>query len=107
MKKTVTWILKGLVKAYRILLSPLLGPRCRFYPTCSAYMFEALDRHGSLRGLLLGLSRLLRCHPWCRTHWHDPVPKRFTWGDVFGYKRTHKSQPCDHQLTAERRQGRW
>ena len=82
------------VRLYRYFISPLLGPRCRFYPTCSAYMLEAIDRHGAVRGGLLGLRRLLHCHPWSGVHGHDPVPKRFAWGDFFGYKREQKSNGC-------------
>ncbi len=62
-----------LVRAYRLLLSPLLGPRCRYLPTCSEYALEALARHGALRGSLLSLRRVLRCHPWGGSG-HDPVP---------------------------------
>lgn len=89
-------IVRAPVLLYRYALSPLLGPACRFHPSCSAYMLEALERHGAAKGIVLGALRLARCHPWCRTHWHDPVPKRFTWGDIFGYKRRRKSQLCDH-----------
>ncbi len=65
----------GLVKAYQVLLSPWLGGRCRYQPTCSAYAEEALRRHGAARGLWLTLRRLGRCHPWGR--WgYDPVPER-------------------------------
>jgi len=66
-----------LVRAYRLLLSPLLGAHCRYQPTCSAYAIEALQRHGLLRGGALALRRLLRCHPvrWLGGgHGFDPVP---------------------------------
>ncbi len=66
-------VLKALVKAYRLLISPLLPPSCRFYPTCSEYALEALDRHGALRGSWLTLKRLGRCHPLCKGG-VDPVP---------------------------------
>jgi putative membrane protein insertion efficiency factor len=66
-------LLLGLIKAYRYLLSPLLGPSCRFYPTCSAYAAEAIDTHGALRGSWLALRRLLKCHPW-HPGGIDPVP---------------------------------
>ncbi len=65
----------GLVKGYRLLLSPWLGSACRFTPTCSAYSLEALERHGALAGSYLTLARLRRCHPWCAGG-HDPVPAR-------------------------------
>lgn len=51
------------VLLYQKWVSPLLGPRCRFRPTCSEYMYQAINRYGALRGLWLGLKRLLRCHP--------------------------------------------
>jgi putative membrane protein insertion efficiency factor len=52
------------IRAYQLLISPLLGPRCRFYPSCSAYAIEAITTHGPLRGSYLAARRLLRCHPW-------------------------------------------
>ncbi|HAQ50894.1 MAG TPA: membrane protein insertion efficiency factor YidD [Gammaproteobacteria bacterium] len=64
----------GLVKLYQYIISPLLGPRCRFSPTCSQYMIDAIQRFGVIRGLILGLRRLLRCHPW-HIGGHDPVPE--------------------------------
>ncbi|WP_436701986.1 membrane protein insertion efficiency factor YidD [Nocardioides sp. BYT-33-1] len=60
----VTWVLVGLVRGYQLLVSPLLGPTCRYYPSCSAYAVQALQRHGALRGSWLAVRRLLRCHPW-------------------------------------------
>jgi putative membrane protein insertion efficiency factor len=63
------------IRAYRLVLSPLLGPNCRFQPTCSAYALEALGRHGALRGGLLAVLRVARCHPWGGSGF-DPVPKR-------------------------------
>jgi len=51
------------VRAYRLLLSPFLGNHCRFYPSCSAYCIEAVERHGPVRGLWLTLKRLGKCHP--------------------------------------------
>lgn len=52
------------VRGYQLLLSPLLGPRCRFYPSCSTYAVQSLQRHGGLRGSWLSIRRLARCHPW-------------------------------------------
>lgn len=66
-------LLVGLVRGYRLLLSPWLGSACRFEPTCSAYALSALERHGALRGSLLSAARIGRCHPWCAGG-HDPVP---------------------------------
>jgi putative membrane protein insertion efficiency factor len=65
--------LKILIRGYQIVISPMLGPRCRFYPSCSHYAIEAIERHGSLRGLWLTTKRILRCHPWHEGGF-DPVP---------------------------------
>ena len=64
----------GLVKGYRLLLSPWLGSACRFTPTCSVYSLQALEQHGAAGGTYLTLARLGRCHPWCRGGL-DPVPE--------------------------------
>ncbi|MDT7548734.1 MAG: uncharacterized protein QOE84_1128 [Actinomycetota bacterium] len=65
--------LVAVVTAYRRLLSPLLGPRCRFAPSCSAYTVQALTEHGALRGGWLAVRRIARCHPF-HPGGHDPVP---------------------------------
>ncbi len=62
-----------LLRLYKRFLSPLLPPMCRFEPTCSVYMMQAIEAHGFWRGLLLGIRRLLRCHPFNPGGW-DPVP---------------------------------
>jgi uncharacterized protein len=62
-----------LIRAYQLLISPLLGARCRFYPSCSHYALEALQVHGLARGSWLTLRRLARCHPLC-VGGFDPVP---------------------------------
>lgn len=72
---------------YRYCISPLLGPRCRFVPTCSEYALEAIEKHGISKGLILTLKRLVKCHPWCRCERHDPVPDSIAWGTLIGYKR--------------------
>ncbi len=63
------------VKLYQWLLSPLLGARCRYQPTCSHYMIQAIEEWGPIKGVWLGLKRIGRCHPW-GGHGHDPVPKK-------------------------------
>lgn len=68
-------ILIGLIRVYQYLISPLLGPRCRFYPTCSHYAVEAIKVHGVARGSYLALRRVLRCHPW-HPGGIDPVPEK-------------------------------
>jgi putative membrane protein insertion efficiency factor len=66
-------VLLVLIAGYRLLLSPLLGASCRFYPSCSAYAGEAIDMHGALKGTCLALRRLVKCHPW-HPGGFDPVP---------------------------------
>jgi len=69
----MTRLLIALVKVYQWLLSPFFGQQCRFYPTCSQYSVEALQKYGAVRGSVYTLRRLVRCHPWCDGG-HDPVP---------------------------------
>ena len=66
--------LMGMVKTYRLLLSPWLGSNCRFEPSCSAYSLQALHQHGAAMGSYLTLRRLGRCQPWCQGG-NDPVPR--------------------------------
>ena len=68
-------VLMGLVRGYRLLLSPWLGASCRFEPTCSLYSLQALGRFGAAAGSYLTLRRLARCHPWCEPGF-DPVPEQ-------------------------------
>lgn len=63
------------VKFYQLFISPLLGPTCRFEPSCSNYFVQAVQEWGIFRGSFLGIKRIGRCHPW-GGHGHDPVPKR-------------------------------
>lgn len=71
----LAWLLRGLVHAYRLAVSPFLPPSCRFWPTCSAYALEALEVHGALKGSWLAAARVCRCHPW-HEGGVDPVPPR-------------------------------
>ena len=71
----VTRALMAAVAGYRRFISPLLPPRCRFEPSCSAYAFEALRVHGAARGLWLAVARIVRCHPF-HPGGYDPVPSR-------------------------------
>lgn len=66
-------VLIVLIRGYQLFISPFLGNHCRFYPSCSHYTIEAIDTHGPVRGLYLGLRRLGKCHPW-HPGGFDPVP---------------------------------
>jgi len=63
----------GLIRLYQLIISPILGPKCRFTPSCSHYGIEALKKHGLIKGLWLTIKRIARCHPW-GGHGYDPVP---------------------------------
>jgi len=67
---TVVWVL---IRAYQVLVSPVIGPACRFAPSCSQYALEAVARYGVIKGSGLAVRRLLRCHPWGGGGF-DPVP---------------------------------
>ncbi|HEV2300474.1 MAG TPA: membrane protein insertion efficiency factor YidD [Stellaceae bacterium] len=66
-------VLRGMIRAYQLGLSPVLPPSCRYLPSCSDYAAEAIARHGALQGGALALRRLCRCHPWGGSG-YDPVP---------------------------------
>ncbi|MCK9192427.1 MAG: membrane protein insertion efficiency factor YidD [Nevskia sp.] len=68
-------LLVATIRIYQNTLSPILGPRCRFYPSCSHYAVEAIERHGAARGSLLAAKRIARCHP-LNAGGFDPVPER-------------------------------
>lgn len=70
-------ILIFLVRVYQRFISPAFPPSCRYYPTCSTYMIDALKKFGPLLGLIMGISRILRCNPFVRGG-VDPVPDNFT-----------------------------
>ena len=72
MKRFINFLLKALIYFYRYAISPWLGPRCRFLPTCSEYALDALKRYGPYKGSILAVKRLCRCHPW-GGHGFDPV----------------------------------
>ena len=63
------------IRAYQLVVSPMLGPRCRFYPSCSCYAHTAIERHGALRGTWLAFRRILRCQPFAEGG-YDPVPDK-------------------------------
>ncbi len=68
------FVLVYLIRGYQLAISPLLGPRCRFYPSCSHYAKEAIETHGAIRGTWLSVKRISRCHP-LNDGGFDPVPK--------------------------------
>ena len=69
MKRSVLFMIRG----YKSVVSPILGQHCRYHPTCSMYTYEAIEKYGLIKGLILGTKRLLRCHPF-RPGGVDPVP---------------------------------
>lgn len=69
----LAYIMRGLIKGYQWLISPILPGSCRFYPSCSSYTLQAIETHGALKGGWLGLKRIVRCHPW-NDGGMDPVP---------------------------------
>ena len=71
--KTLMWLLLWPIRFYQVAISPLLGPSCRFTPTCSEYARQALVKHGPFKGLALAVWRILRCNPWGGSG-YDPVP---------------------------------
>jgi putative membrane protein insertion efficiency factor len=73
MKSLLVYPLLLLIRGYQVAISPMLGSRCRFYPSCSEYSMEALRQHGLFRGLWLAVRRIGRCHPW-HPGGYDPVP---------------------------------
>ena len=71
--KIINFPLIVLIRFYQYVISPILGPKCRYTPTCSHYALEALQKHGPVKGLWLAIKRISSCHPW-GGHGHDPVP---------------------------------
>jgi len=69
----IRWLLLFIIRLYKKAVSPVLPPSCRFYPTCSDYAYEAIARYGSIRGVILSIKRLIRCHPY-NPGGYDPVP---------------------------------
>ncbi|MCX6296211.1 MAG: membrane protein insertion efficiency factor YidD [Bacteroidetes bacterium] len=69
----IRYLFIGLIKVYQYTISPLLGPACRFDPSCSQYGVEAFKKYGAIKGFVLTIKRISKCHPW-GSHGHDPVP---------------------------------
>ncbi len=93
LSRVLVVVLSAPLRLYRLALSPLLGPRCRFAPSCSRYALTALEVHGPLRGTWLAVRRVGRCHPW-NAGGHDPVPPA---AGVAG------PTPCETDLTLDTR----
>lgn len=70
--RCVVALLSVVIRGYQRFFSPLIGPNCRFQPTCSVYVVECLQKYGAIRGSLRGLRRICRCHPWNRGGWDPP-----------------------------------
>ncbi len=83
-------LLVGVVRIYQLTIKTILPPACRFHPSCSHYMIEALKKHGPVKGLLMGVYRILRCHPFSRGG-VDPVPDTVEWRTLF--VRPHNLSP--------------
>jgi|TARA_A200000113_G_scaffold180755_1_gene166607 putative membrane protein insertion efficiency factor len=73
MFKFLSFLLVIPIKLYQMLISPILGPNCRYHPTCSQYSIEAINKHGPFKGTWLAIKRISSCHPWGGSG-HDPVP---------------------------------
>ncbi len=73
MKSGGIWFLLGFVRCYQVFLGPFLGGACKFYPSCSNYAYQAIERHGARRGIVLAMKRLGRCRPFMQGGF-DPVP---------------------------------
>ena len=72
-RSIIKFVFISLIKTYQFLLSPFLGKNCRFTPSCSAYSIIAFESHGTLKGMVLVIKRISRCHPWGKSG-YDPVP---------------------------------
>lgn len=97
LKRSATLPFEGLIWGYKLLIRPVIGPRCRYLPTCSDYALEALATHGLCRGAWLALRRLLRCHPWGGSG-YDPVPPLGA-----GHSPSHLHHACVPDDTPTRR----
>lgn len=73
----MSYLARLLIRGYQKFISPLFPPRCKYYPTCSAYAIQALEKHGFIKGTILAVWRILRCNPWSRGG-VDYVPEKFT-----------------------------
>lgn len=86
------YVLIGMLKGYRAVISPLYGNVCKYHPTCSAYALEAVTVHGAAKGTWLAARRLARCHPWSLGG-YDPVPGTKAWEAEFGRPTSESPAP--------------
>ncbi|MFD1464655.1 membrane protein insertion efficiency factor YidD [Lapidilactobacillus mulanensis] len=91
MKRLLIW----LIRIYQKYISPMSRPHCRYYPTCSNYTLQAVQKHGALKGIIMGIARILRCNPFVRGG-VDPVPDFFT---IF--RNPHPEDYEDEIITAK------
>lgn len=99
LERPFVWLLLGLIKVYQLAISPMLGPKCKFYPSCSAYAADSLRHHGLFKGVVLAGYRLGRCHPW-QLGGLDPVPAKGAWRPDINTDGTPRStKDTDHHLT--------
>ena len=75
LNKIIIFPLLIIIKVYQLLISPILRSNCRFLPTCSEYAIESLKSHGLIKGIILTIKRIARCHPW-GGHGYDPIPSK-------------------------------
>ena len=87
----VATLLRWMIVAYQWVVSPILGPRCRYLPGCSDYAAEAIARHGAVAGVWLAARRLARCHPW-GGHGFDPVPEHLDDRPSLGHHQDHRHE---------------
>ena len=72
-REALSALIIAIIRSYQLIISPLIGPKCRYTPTCSQYGVQALQKHGLVKGIWLTIKRVGRCHPW-GGHGYDPVP---------------------------------
>lgn len=82
----------GFIRGYQKFISPLFPPSCRYYPTCSNYAVQAIQKHGAIKGGVMGMARILRCHPFIKGG-YDPVPDAFS----IHRNREHQHSHSEHE----------
>lgn len=82
----------GFIRGYQKFISPLFPPSCRYYPTCSNYAVQAIQKHGAIKGSIMGMTRILRCHPFIKGG-YDPVPDAFS----IHRNREHQHSHSEHE----------